>query len=58
MWDLMGDIRMLNDFGNLCCLGHISHACGVGEIDLKDTARPDDLIKGDFPFTIFHFLQR
>jgi len=42
--DIGGTSLLLNDRGNMCCLGHYSKACGIAENDLRGNCGPSDAL--------------
>lgn len=39
----MGETKLLNFEGNMCCLGHISLQCGVPGIELQNVGSPKNV---------------
>ena len=42
----LGQTAMLNDEGNMCCLGHVCHNSGFGKDLLYDKGFPNEVIRG------------
>lgn len=41
--DKGGKSRLLNDQGNMCCLGFFSVACGLSKSDIDDVGEPNEI---------------
>lgn len=58
--DVLGDAEMLNDKGNMCCLGHICHNSGFGADALESVTSPEAVLEEfidnvflDIPYLVY-----
>lgn len=52
----LGETAMLNDQGNMCCLGQICYQAGVGAESLLEQADPEDALEREMrPLTKMRF---